>query len=704
MIQHRGPRFCFLKKIFGLGVVLIVATMTNSVWAFQAKIFRQQLAEWCNSGQYQYALKKINQYLQHHPRHIQAWLESAAIAQEIENYPLASSDYQQYLKQHFSVSVELELISTLRRECHFSQARFFLNQLIHRHISNIQIDYEKALVDYNEACLGTEIGQKQSKSLLESAKKNLKIFTQQNPHFALAFLKLGKVDQRLGEISNALADYSKAMGLDNNYTHLYGVMAQLLKSQKHYAGAMLFYRKDSLIHPNNKQLKHQLAEMKLKVASLVHQTKQLAEKKWMQWTPRREAQLPGSPITIRVGLETNVNKLIFRGASQLIVVSFPTQTRWVLKKNKNYEILSRSKNEYSLLNHHGKVLKTFTHKIWIVPVQAQHPILLRSIISGSGYFFAKVANRDYRGIIEVDPTPQHGFNLINRVSLEDYTAGVVSAEMPAGWPMAALEAQAILVRTDALAMLGMYRAQGFDVTDGVSCQVYGGIHAETHRSNEAVRKTAGLILVQKNKHIFFAPYSADCGGMTQSAQEVWGYRSPVIGVKDFSSRENLNFVFPLTPCELERWIKTSPKAYCNVVNVDGNSEFRWAYSLSVKRIEKKLPHLGSIKKIMIIKRSPEGWALQLKIEGTHQTQIFSGGQIRWILGNLRSNLIWIEMQDNRDHNPIQVTIYGGGWGHGVGMCQVGAYTLAKSGKTDLWILQHYFPLGKVVFSKKIPNE
>jgi stage II sporulation protein D len=94
-------------------------------------------------------------------------------------------------------------------------------------------------------------------------------------------------------------------------------------------------------------------------------------------------------------------------------------------------------------------------------------------------------------------------------------------------------------------------------------------------------------------------------------------------------------------------------------------------------------------------RSSAGWARRLLLEGDKGSKEIKGDAIRSFLGGLRSNLIWIEPQFNLDGWPQEFIIYGGGWGHGVGLCQVGCYGMAKAGKTCGEILIHYFPQAKI---------
>src|SRR5690348_7375364 len=107
--------------------------------------------------------------------------------------------------------------------------------------------------------------------------------------------------------------------------------------------------------------------------------------------------------------------------------------------------------------------------------QDHKTVILHAVAYTPGYLFAWEEDRAYRGVVEFSPRPGKGFNVINRVSLEDYTAGVLPSEMSTHWPMEALKAQAIVTRSYVLTRLGRHNEEGFDVTDDVQDQVYRGL-------------------------------------------------------------------------------------------------------------------------------------------------------------------------------------------------------------------------------------
>ena len=284
--------------------------------------------------------------------------------------------------------------------------------------------------------------------------------------------------------------------------------------------------------------------------------------------------------------------------------------------------------------------------------------------------------------------------MVNRVSLEAYTAGVLSAEMSASWPMEALESQAIVTRTYVLSKMGRHNSEGFDVCDSVHCQVYRGLRAETERTDEAVNATAGLVLEHGGK-VMPVAFFAQCGGHTQDYQDAWGYAAPVPGVADYDTKYNQDMEFPPTPRMLESWIKENREAYCRVYELKGYRNFRWAWLISAEEIEKKTASLGRIRRLVVTQRSTAGWAQKLLVEGESGSKELKGDRIRSFLGGVRSNLIWIEPQFNLKGWPEEFLIYGGGWGHGCWDVPGRGLWLGQGRKTFREILKHYFPEGSV---------
>lgn len=140
--------------------------------------------------------------------------------------------------------------------------------------------------------------------------------------------------------------------------------------------------------------------------------------------------------------------------------------------------------------------------------------------------FVSAKGKWYRGYLIVQ-NKNKKLTVINDVELEDYLKGVVPSEMPSGWELEALKAQAVAARSYALANLGKRASSGYDLKDTPEDQAYGGASVETIKTNEAVASTSGLVLTY-NMKVVPAYYSASAGGQTINASAVWGNDLPFV--------------------------------------------------------------------------------------------------------------------------------------------------------------------------------
>ena len=283
----------------------------------------------------------------------------------------------------------------------------------------------------------------------------------------------------------------------------------------------------------------------------------------------------------------------------------------------------------------------------------------------------------YRGSLElrVGPAPAGEaagsveVTAIDRLPLEQYLRGVVPAEMPSSWPLAALEAQAVAARTYTIAHLGDFAARGYDLAGSVLSQAYGGLDVEATASDEAVARTAGEILTYAGAPIN-AYYCAAAGGYTEDAASVWGF-----GHKLADGRV-VGYPY-LKPVADFDW--ASP-------------HWSWRTHMSSQALAQRLAAAGigagTIDSVAIASRSVSGRAAWIAIEGRAGCREVPGQVFRLALG-LQSTLFSLEPAgDGWD-------VVGRGWGHGVGMSQWGAWQMATWGFGFPQILAHYYPGAKL---------
>lgn len=681
------PKFSVLRSFF----FLILFSFPPIL---HAALFQEDTGVLYARGEFRQAESDLQDRLANDPKDQPLWLELAELRRSIGDDYGALEAYRACVEHGGNDRVRFAFAMTLLQMGRFEEAQAPLADLRARYPQDPDILWGLAQADYEKA--GTEKMKWAAQQDLRGSKKALEALVAIKPRFAPAYWRMGQVLSLLGDDTGALAAYQTLLKKDQSYKKAQGLIAHLLQKLGRTQEALERYHRAVEVEPGNKALQKE-AEEAAKAAPQEEKRRQsLRLAQWKRYSPPPVEPIATSPISIRVGLLTGMRRVLFRGQGELRVLHEGGTLD--LKAGVDYQWIHRHKGQaefWELLDRHNKVLLQFDKPIRFLSLDPRQALLIHAIPSGEGYFFAKEAeDLAYRGVMEVRPDPGKGFSLVNQVGLEDYCAGVLPSEMSPSWPMEALKAQAVAARGYVMSRLGGHASEGYDVVATVGDQVYRGITAEALRSNEAVRQTAGMVL-KKGSHILKTVFSAECGGHTQDYLEAWGHDEPVVGVPDFDERYNQDMKFPLSPLHLKEWVEEDRVAWCRLYELRGYQNYRWVWMITAADLQAKAPEIGRLRRILVEKRSSAGWAKTLLVEGDLGVKRVYADSIRGFLGGLRSNLIWIETQRDPKGWPQEFTIYGGGWGHGVGLCQVGCYGLAKSGKGFEEILRHYFPKGTV---------
>lgn len=309
----------------------------------------------------------------------------------------------------------------------------------------------------------------------------------------------------------------------------------------------------------------------------------------------------------------------------------------------------------------------------------------------------------YSGSLEIKGTPE-GLVLVNDLFLEDYLTKVVPSEMPPSYEKEALKAQAVCARTYAYRQIqgNTYSQYGAHVDDSTNFQVYNNTSAND-KSTQAVKETYGKMLFYEDKPIEAFYFSTSCGRTADAG--VWGTDSgkyPYLravevkeGGKSLGKEDNDGF---------ESYIKRE-----DVIAYDTSYPmFRWQTDLPADVASAQISGAGQIQDMTVTDRGPGGIAGELTVTGTDGTVTIKGqSAIRSALGNpsliitkkdggtmtgsatLPSAFIAIEKRTEED-GSLSFHIYGGGFGHGVGMSQNGAQGMAKTGKGYKQILDFFY--------------
>ena len=270
----------------------------------------------------------------------------------------------------------------------------------------------------------------------------------------------------------------------------------------------------------------------------------------------------------------------------------------------------------------------------------------------------------YRGVIDVFINPLGEAVIVNDLSLEDYLRSVVPAELgPRQYPeIEALKAQSVAARTFAVSGLGANADRGFDVFDDVRSQVYHGVVSEQPLSDRAVGETHGLVATYQGRPIV-SLYCSTCGGLTESFDSVFK-GSPIAYLKG--------------------------GARCQDEESPYHAWDEWIDLRERTSALERFAGVGRLTGLKTLETSPNGRVVTMRFSGERGEKVLRGNDIRLALG-LRSN--WItSMEPHKDSDGFigKIHVRGRGWGHGVGLCQIGAVELAQHGKSFQDILTHYY--------------
>ena len=254
----------------------------------------------------------------------------------------------------------------------------------------------------------------------------------------------------------------------------------------------------------------------------------------------------------------------------------------------------------------------------------------------NGYVW--IGDRWYRGRTRL-VRQGNGITAVNHVDLEQYLYSVVGAEAVASWPIEALKAQAVAARSYALYKRSTASNSLYDVDTTVGTQVYKGLDSEYLTTHEAVNGTNGQIMTYGGR-VILAAFHSSSGGHTENVEDIW----------------------------------TSPLPYLRgVVDYDQQSPvFQWTKVFSPDEISTRLGTVGKIKTMIPEKTTPHGRVITMRVIGDRGTTTVTGKQLRKVL-KLRSTLFRVKT------NGSDIQVYGRGFGHGLGLSQWGAYSLAKQG-------------------------
>jgi stage II sporulation protein D len=325
----------------------------------------------------------------------------------------------------------------------------------------------------------------------------------------------------------------------------------------------------------------------------------------------------------------------------------------------------------------------------------------------------------YRGLLEAANSERDGkIILVNVLGVDEYLAGVVPVEMPASFGAEPSRAQAVAARSFALArkLHGTHRAVGTDVCDSLDCQSYGGLAAEQALSSSAVEASRDVVLLRDGT-VLEPFYHSACGGHTEAQARLFGSSGATpesdaqVAVPDGEVPAQTDLA---SDAGAAAFYRGSWDSHCA-----GSSRYRWRVTWERRQLENVLNAglrrlagsplvepapsadvaVGVLDQLVAAERGDSGRVLALRIEASNGSWTVRRD---WTIRNLlragdgdgqvlASSAFALERTSGGDGKLGTLTALGGGWGHGVGMCQWGARGLAVKGLAWEAILAHYYP-------------
>ena len=327
--------------------------------------------------------------------------------------------------------------------------------------------------------------------------------------------------------------------------------------------------------------------------------------------------------------------------------------------------------------------------LWFVPRKPTETLTVLDVPTGTGgsQLATGAEDRRYWGAVYV--TLDHDGSLLaaNAVPEHKLLAGLVPAEIYPDAPPAALEAQAIAARTELLQKIGRRNlTDPFLLCSTQQCQVYAGAGKEDPRTTRAVEQTRGIVLLREGGGLVDIRYSASCGGHTEHNEAIWGGEpDPSLRGHADDARGGMSRV---TDDNLHAFLDGGGEAWCSK-GKHGKGRFRWTERLRADELSARLaldfPEVGRVRTLTPKQRGVSGRIGVLAITGDKGTIEVTGDlKIRRLLGGLKSTLFHVEREGD------VFVFHGAGFGHGVGMCQMGAIGMATAGTSRDKILGHYY--------------
>lgn len=325
------------------------------------------------------------------------------------------------------------------------------------------------------------------------------------------------------------------------------------------------------------------------------------------------------------------------------------------------------------------------------------PFEVRQVEHDVGYSSHGFEDRSYRGSLLFTLDRFGKLAAVNLISMEELLQGLVPAEIFARAHPEALKAQAVTARSEVMAKIGLkHLADPYLLCAEQHCAVYRGLSQEAASTSAAVQSTRGEALFAQDGRLVDSVYSAVCGGHTENNEVVWGTPpDPSLrGRPDLLPGRKLW----VRPRDLPGFLQAELPVACRLSSFAQPAKYRWERRFTAYEVDALTASLGvgRVRVISVAERGVSGRARLLTLSGElGATQVRGELNIRRLFGMLNSAMFTVAPEHAPGGELSGWLFSGGGWGHGVGLCQTGAIGRAEAGQSYRQILGHYFNGAKV---------
>lgn len=334
----------------------------------------------------------------------------------------------------------------------------------------------------------------------------------------------------------------------------------------------------------------------------------------------------------------------------------------------------------------------------------QPTFVLHGVRIGIGFHWDREETQEFAGTLHIIRNADDTETAVNEIGLEDYLVSVISSEMSSDSPIELLKAHAVISRSWAMRAIAANRASagslrqtayesnghiGYDVCADDHCQRYEGIRKINERAVSAVRATAGQVLTYQGEVCDTRFYKC-CGGKTELFSTCWED-------KDVPYLQSVEC--PYCQRAVERLKRNEPAILQCLIHYDQQTRdaHDWTVAYTQAELQSILQEkagidVGSIRHLHPLQRGASGRIYSLQIEG-ETGSIVLGKELKIRRALSRSCLYssWFTVEEQPADRPERFVLHGHGWGHGVGLCQLGAAEMVLEGKQYEDILAYYYP-------------